>query len=70
MSKVTAPLPGRIMSLKVKQGDIVAKDQKLFVMEALKMENVILSQEDGTVQEIYVPEGADVDTGDAVMEIV
>ena len=70
MSKVTAPLPGRIMSLKVKPGDTVAKDQKLFVMEALKMENVILSREDGTVQEIYVPEGADVDTGDDVMEIV
>ncbi len=69
MSKVTSPLPGRIMSYKVKQGDSVAKEQELFVMEALKMENVIYSQDEGTVTEIYVKEGADVETGDEVMEI-
>jgi biotin carboxyl carrier protein len=70
MSKVTAPLPGRIMALKVKPGDTVSKDQELFVMEALKMENVILSQEDGVVQAIYAKDGEDVETGDEVLEIV
>jgi biotin carboxyl carrier protein len=70
MSKVTAPLPGRIMALKVKAGDTVSKDQELFVMEALKMENVILSQEDGVVQAIYAKDGEDVETGDEVLEIV
>jgi biotin carboxyl carrier protein len=70
MSKVTAPLPGRIVSFKVKQGDSVTMDQALFVMEALKMENVILSEEAGTIAEIYVKEGGDVETGDEVMEIV
>ena len=70
MSKVSAPLPGRIISFKVKQGDSVTKEQALFVMEALKMENVILSEEAGTIAEIYVKEGGDVETGDEVMEIV
>lgn len=69
MSTVTAPLPGRILSYKVKQGDSVQKEQELFVMEALKMENVIYSQDEGTVTEILVKEGADVETGDAVLEI-
>ena len=69
MSKVTAPLPGRIVSFMVKQGDSVTMDQALFVMEALKMENVILSEEAGTIAEIYVKEGSDVETGDEVMEI-
>jgi biotin carboxyl carrier protein len=69
MSKVTAPLPGRIVSYKVKQGDSVTKEQALFVMEALKMENVIFSEDAGTVTEVYVKEGADVETGDEIMEI-
>jgi biotin carboxyl carrier protein len=69
MTKVTAPLPGRIMSFKVKQGESVTKEQALFVMEALKMENVIYSQEEGTVTEICVREGADVEAGDDVLEI-
>jgi biotin carboxyl carrier protein len=69
MSKVMAPLPGRIVSFMVKQGDSVTMDQALFVMEALKMENVILSEEAGTIAEIYVKEGSDVETGDEVMEI-
>lgn len=69
MTRVTAPLPGRITSLKVKPGDSVTREQALFVMEALKMENVIYSQHEGTVKEIYVREGSDVETGDEVMEI-
>lgn len=69
MSTVTAPLPGRIIALKVKLGDAIAKEQELFVMEALKMENVIYSQEEGTVQNLFVRDGDDVETGDAVMEI-
>lgn len=69
MSTVTAPLPGRIVALKVKPGDKIAKEQELFVMEALKMENVIYSQEEGTITEVHVKEGSDVETGDQVMEI-
>jgi biotin carboxyl carrier protein len=69
MEQVTAPLPGRILSLKVKVGDEVKKDQVVFVMEALKMSNNILAQADGTVKAIHVKDGDDVDTGDSVMDI-
>jgi pyruvate carboxylase subunit B len=69
MSTVTAPLPGRIIALKVQLGDKIGKEQALFVMEALKMENVIYSEEEGTVQKLFVRDGDDVETGDAVLEI-
>lgn len=66
---VTSPLPGRIISFKVKMGEEVAEDQPLFVMEALKMENVVSATESGVISSIYVNAGDDVDTGDRIMEI-
>lgn len=69
MTEVTAPLPGRIVSIKVKVGDSIKKDQKLFVVEALKMENSIVAQADGTVTAVYVKDGDEIDTGDQVMDI-
>lgn len=69
MTIVTAPLPGRILSVKVKVGDSVGQDQELFVMEALKMENSVVAADPGTVSSIFVTNGDDVETGDQVMEI-
>ena len=69
MTGVTAPLPGRILSIKVTVGDSVEKDQELFVMEALKMENSIVAAEDGTVEKVYVRDGDEIETGDVVMDI-
>lgn len=69
MVVVAAPLPGKIMSLKVAVGDAVQKDQELFVMEALKMENTIVAPEAGRVKAIHVQDGDDVETGAGVMEI-
>ena len=70
MAEVTAPLPGRILSIKVKVGDTVKKDQPLFLMEALKMENTIVAVEDGRVEEIHVEDGDDIEAGAAVMELL
>ncbi len=69
MVVVTAPLPGKIISLKVAAGDSVTKDQALFVMEALKMENTIVAPADGTVKAVHVRDGDDVETGAEVLEI-
>lgn len=69
MVLVTSPLPGRIISLKVAVGDSVRKDQELFVMEALKMENSIVAPADGTVTAVHVRDGDDVETGAQVLEI-
>lgn len=65
-NNVTAPLPGKVISLKVKVGDKVAAGQEVAVLEAMKMENSITSDYAGTVVGIAVAEGDTVAT-DAVI---
>ncbi|RYX93158.1 MAG: acetyl/propionyl/methylcrotonyl-CoA carboxylase subunit alpha [Comamonadaceae bacterium] len=63
--RLTAPMPGKVVSFSVKAGDKVTKGQALAVMEAMKMEHTIAAPADGVVQELlYAPgdqvaEGAD-----------
>ncbi|MDR3269544.1 MAG: biotin/lipoyl-binding protein [Tannerella sp.] len=59
---VKSPLPGIILSIDCKVGDDVKKGQKLLVLEAMKMENVISADQDGKVSEINV------NKGDSVLE--
>ena len=68
-NKIVAPLPGRVISLKVKVGDTVNAGDEVAVLEAMKMENSITSDYSGTVQQIAVAEGDNVAT-DAVLLIV
>jgi len=66
---VTAPLPGLILQLKVKEGDTVAAGQCVMVMEAMKMENQITAPHNGSVKKVFVTEGDSVGEGDALVEI-
>jgi biotin carboxyl carrier protein len=54
---VKSPLPGVILDVAVKPGDVVKTGQKLFVLEAMKMENIISSDKDGKIIEIKVQKG-------------
>ncbi len=69
VSKVLAPLPGTIFTIDVKEGDVVAKGDKLMVLEAMKMENSILAEKAGTVNTIKVATGQAVLQGDLLIEI-
>ncbi|MBE6805049.1 MAG: biotin/lipoyl-binding protein [Ruminococcaceae bacterium] len=60
---VNAPMPGTILSVNVQNGATVKKGDVLMVLEAMKMENEIMSPVDGTVASINVQNGASVDTG-------
>ena len=68
-NKVVAPLPGRVISVKVKAGDTIKAGDEVIILEAMKMENSITSDYDGTVQQVLVAEGDNVAT-DAVLLIV
>lgn len=68
-SIVKAPIPGLIMDIKVKVGDKVLAGQTVATMEAMKMENNLISNLDGTVKEISVQKGMEVATDDVIMII-
>jgi biotin carboxyl carrier protein len=63
------PMPGRIISLKVKEGDNVKAGSPVLLLEAMKMQNEVVSNMDGTVREIRVSEGDQVETEDVLMVI-
>lgn len=54
---VSAPIPGQIKALFVKEGDSVKVGQKVLVMEAMKMENTINSDFDGVVKKVLIGDG-------------
>ena len=60
---VTAPMPGKIVKVFVKVGDVVTEGQGLVVVEAMKMENELKSPKAGTVTQIITKEGATVENG-------
>ena len=62
-TKVTAPMPGNILDVKVKVGDTVKNGTALVILEAMKMENDVVSSVDGTVASINVKKGDTVDSG-------
>ena len=61
--QVVAPMPGKIVRVLVKPGEVVRARQPLVVVEAMKMENELRAGGDGTVAEVKVQEGASVDAG-------
>jgi oxaloacetate decarboxylase alpha subunit len=66
---VTAMLPGVVLKILVSPGDAVKAGQPIMVLEAMKMENEIVSPVDGVVHEIRVKEGDKVETGDLLAVI-
>ncbi len=68
-AKVTSPLPGVILDVAVKEGDSVKKGDKVVVLEAMKMENVIEATADGVIKEIKVKKSDSVLEGDVLVVI-
>ena len=67
---IKAPLPGNIMQVTKKAGDVVAKGDMVLIYEAMKMENKVLAEKDGTIGEIKVSVGDAVLQGDLLFEII
>lgn len=67
--KVTAPMPGTILDVKVAVGDTVSKGQVIMILEAMKMENDIVASCDGKVTSVLAAKGATVNSGDALATI-
>lgn len=67
--KITAPMPGTILDIRVKLGDSVNKGTVVIILEAMKMENEILSPQDATVASINVTKGQQVNSGDVMLTL-
>lgn len=61
--KITAPMPGTILTVNVTSGSTVKKGDVLMILEAMKMENEIMAPCDGTVTSVSVTKGAAVESG-------
>lgn len=68
-TKVTAPMPGTILDIKVAVGDTVKSGQAICVLEAMKMENDVNAPCDGKVLSINTTKGSAVETG-AVLAVI
>ena len=66
---VEAPMPGSIVSVKVKNGDTVNEGDVLCVLEAMKMENEIRAVTDGVVKEVFIEDNMKVGLNDRIMVI-
>lgn len=62
-------MPGVILDIKVKEGDSISEGQAVVILEAMKMENEIVSEFTGTVSAIRVKKGDTVDTDAVLVEI-
>lgn len=68
-SKVFAPMPGKVVKLQVEVGQEVEEKQQLVIIEAMKMENQLVSGAAGKVKAINFAEGDQVDTETPIIEL-
>jgi biotin carboxyl carrier protein len=61
ISDIIAPMPGLILDILVKVGELVTEDSPLLILEAMKMENIITSPREGVIKNITVKKGDAVD---------
>lgn len=65
--QVGAGMPGMVVTVGVKVGDHVKKGQKLLSLEAMKMESTVYAEQDGTIAQVLVTPGTQIQTGDLLL---
>lgn len=68
-TEIKSPLPGIVIKIFVRPDEYVSKNQKLFILEAMKMENEIKAERDGVIAGIRVNEGQSVLQDEVIMEM-
>lgn len=66
---VVAPMPGLVIDIRCKEGDVINEGDALVILEAMKMENVLVAHGGGTVAAIKVKPGDAVDKGQVLIEL-
>ena len=69
-AKIKSQMPGKIVRILVKAGDLVTQGQAVIVMEAMKMENEIKAPANATIKDVKVQENQAVETGAVLLELM
>lgn len=69
LKEINAPMPGLVKEVFVKEGDAIAVGDNLFILEAMKMENIIKSSGEGTISKILVIQGEKVEKGTVLAKL-
>lgn len=70
VNEIKAPMPGLVLDIRVTEGSEVKKGDPVFVLEAMKMENIIKSPTDGIIKKINVKKGAAVEKNQVLINFV
>lgn len=66
--QLEAPISGMVVDIKVKEGDIIKKGQELLILEAMKMENIIVAENEVKIAKIHTGSNENVSYGQVIME--
>ena len=69
MAEVLSPLPGLVATVHVKAGDVVSSGDPVVTLQSMKMEIPVPTESDGTVDEVLVGEGDEIDTGAVIARV-
>ena len=67
IKELKSPMPGLVIKLDVKEGDVIAKGDSIMILEAMKMENVIKSRGEGKISKLLVKEGQAVEKNELLI---
>ena len=67
--QIAAPMPGLVVNVAVKIGDMVKRGQKLLTLEAMKMETTLYAEQDGRIADVLVKAGTPVEAGELVVRM-
>ena len=62
-------MPGKVIEIKIEQGQVVSRGEELVVIEAMKMNHTISADQDGTVKEIFIKVGDQLDLGESLLTL-
>lgn len=64
----TSPMPASVVKVLVQKGEAVKNGQSLVILSSMKMENTIAAAEDGTIEDIYITEGENIEAGRLLLQ--
>ncbi len=69
LKEIVAPMPGLVKEVFIKEGDTINEGDNLFILEAMKMENIIKSVGEGTISKVNVTQGDKVEKGSILAKL-